>query len=353
MLLTIPLFSQEFSSDEAEFNGEVLTLRGHVFLESDEGTITSATAHLFRVEEALEKAAFSGEVQIHSHRGFDLYCPTATFENSKDSPLFTASSLSEGKECHLTHNSDWVDARHVTIDFASSLLTLDAPEGILSSLFFPEKPDRTCHFSAIKMLWNHDENLLTLEGDFSLFDQTWGHLLGEDRLQLKQKKRFGRMTFERIEAHGKTVLKLFGGETLTSYGTLTLDGEALLITCLNPKGKQLIYENPLFEIHANQGTITHGFQGMELRPQTILLQGDVYLFSKEAQSPFEKGRADKLLYAIEKEEIQLSAATGHLVQFWDSEKQLYLQSKEVLIQGETIKGIGAVSISLNTEEDMP
>lgn len=415
LLAEIP--SSDISSDHAHYDGEALVLKGHVQVEHELGILKADEAILNKGKSALEfstiqledqvsiffeeqgnlyseKAFFdlqtlSGTISskeypvIYKGKDYDLFCKTMDLTLKEEENRYTLENLTANQDvqiesrtgftincdqacyeddeliasgktpCALTHDEDKVLAQTVTYDLKTSLLTLEDPKGSLSSLFFPDNPERNCHFSAKLLIWDHNLDLLTLKRDISIQDPAFGTLQGKDLFSLKQRKLFGKRTLQTIETQGETTLITNENEALTNYGTMKLDRDELFITCDNPPGKRLKYEKEDLLLYADSARIEYAFQGLEMKPHAIYLDGNVQILSHDLSKPLRKGIADHILHDPIVKETHLIADEGNHVLFWDEEKKLSLSAPEILIQhGEEdlVKGLGTVRFTFTEEE---
>ncbi len=410
--------SSDLSSDTASYDGKVLVLKGNVTLDHDLGKMESQVATLKKGGPSLEFATillqndvsifFENQGKLFSDQAFldfqtltgtfssndypiiykgeklDLFCSKIDLALSRSGPNFEISSLIAQEEvhidykkdfhvdcdkalyendtltaigndfCYCTHLDDTTTSKKITMDLKTNLLTLESPSGKLSSFFFPDDPDRSCQFASRLLLWDHQHDLLTLKGGVVIHDPLLGTLIGEDTFSLQQRKHFGKRTIQSIETKGKTVLSSNDSETLTSYGTLKIDRDELLLTCTSPSDKQLIYEKEDLLLFADSARIEYSFQGLELKPHTIYLDGNVQIFSHNLNRPLRKGIADHIIHNPTSKQTKLLADAGNHVLFWDDEKRLSLSAPEILInhegEEEIVRGIGTVRFIFTEEE---
>ena len=425
LLAEIPAveMSSDLSSDHATYDGEILRLEGHVFLDHDLGQMEAENALLKKGGPSLEFSSIhlkdqvsiffedqgklfsdqafldfqtlkgtilSGEYPVVYHgndlelfstaidltfsrsetsfsldslvakedvhmdylEDFHLDCDKAHYKNN----ILVATANQRKTPCHLTHLEDTVNAQKISFDLETNLLTFHSPEGKLSSLFFPSDNERKCEFASNLLIWDHINELLTLRGAIVIHDPSMGTLIGDHLFSLQQHTHLGKKVIQSIETEGKTVLVADNGQSLTSYGTLKIDRDNLMMSCTSTEDKQLLYENREVRLHSDTATIEYAFQQMELKPRIVYLHGNVKIFSRDIQRPLRKGLADHIIYDPITQETRLLADEGNHVLFWDDEKNLTLSAPEILIsidpvsKEELIKGIGTVRFTFSEEE---
>ncbi|MDJ0652452.1 MAG: hypothetical protein QNJ27_05555 [Simkaniaceae bacterium] len=347
------LFSDEAFFDFQTMTGKVMGRECPIIFKDRELDLFCKTMDLSlnRKGKNVEISHLIAEQDVHIDylRDFHIHCEKATYEKE----TLTATGK---KPASLTHLGDWVHAKRIHLDLETNLLTLDSPEGELSSFFFPEDPKRKCQFASQLLTWNHQDHLLLLQKGVIIYDPLLGTLVGEDRFSLKQRETCGKWTVQTIKTTGKTVLSSNDGDSLTSYGTLKLERDALLITCESPPDQPLKYESKDHLLFANRARIEYSTQGFEPKPKTIYLDGNVQIFSHDLSRPLTKGLADHVIHHPQLMQTHLLADGDHTVLFWDEEKKLKLSAPEILItqeEGEEIvKGVGILRFTLTEEEKM-
>ncbi len=425
LLAEIPAveMSSDLSSDRATYDGEILRLEGHVFLDHDLGQMEAENALLKKGEPSLEFSSIhltdqvsiffedhgklfsdqafldfqtlkgtilSGEYPVVYHgndlelfstaidltfsrsgstfsldsllakedvhmdylEDFHLDCDKAHYKNN----ILVATANQRKNPCHLTHLEDTVEAQKISFDLETNLLTFYSPKGTLSSLFFPSDNERRCEFASNLLIWDHTNELLTLRGAIVIHDPSMGTLIGDHLFSLQQHTHLGKKVIQSIETEGKTVLVADNGQSLTSYGTLKIDRDNLMMSCTSTEDKQLLYENREVRLHSDTASIEYALHQMELKPRIVYLHGNVKIFSRDIQRPLRKGLADHIIYDPIIQETRLLADEGNHVLFWDDEKNLTLSAPEILIsidpvsKEESIKGIGTVCFTFSEEE---
>ncbi len=300
----------------------------------------------------LESLLAKEDVHIDHLENFHLDCDEAYYKDS----ILVATSKNLNKPCHLTHLGDTIDAQKISFDLETSLLTFHSPKGKISSLFSPGDSERNCEFSSNLLIWDHKNELLTLNGAIVIHDPSMGSLIGNHLFFLQQHTHLGKKVIQSIKTEGKTVLVANNSQSLTSYGTLKIDRDTLMMSCTSTEDKQILYENREVRLHADTTTVEYALHQMELRPHVVYLHGNVKIFSRDIQRLLRKGLADHIIYNPITYETHLLADKGNYVLFWDDEKKLTLSASEILIsidpisKEESIKGIGTVRFTFSEEE---
>lgn len=412
----LPTFCSDLSSDKAIYNGEFLTLMGNVLLEHEMGHMEAHQAILkkgnssqglstiqleeevsisFQNQDSLNSeyafldfelgegriasdthpVVYRGqevtlyspiidftfspsyemtsmrakeEVHIDYQKDFQLDCQEALFNQNSLKGTLTAS-----KACHLTYFDNYIDASSMTLDLATDFITMELPRGTLSSLFFPNDSQRACQFTSDLLTWDPSQELLTLQGNIEIYDPSLGKLTGEEMFSLRQKICFRKRVIQSLETVGKTLFEGVDQQKLTTYGTLKMDRDHLVMTCTNPPDKQLVYETATLHLSADRGSIEYAFQGFDLKLYEIQLHGNVQILS---QGFLRRGIADQIIHYPDRQETHLLANAGNHVLFWDDKQNLTLSAPEILIVTdpksgeEIIKGLGTVRFVFNEEE---
>jgi lipopolysaccharide export system protein LptA len=313
--------------------------------------------HILEISSLMAKEA----VHIDYANKYHLDADQAYFDNE------TLSTSQINTPCHLTHLQDEVEARQITIHLESRNLEMESPRGKVSSFFFPESKSRPCNFSARFLFWDDEKDVMTLKQNILIQDEFLGTIEGEETIRFFQKEQFGKYVMQAIIATGPTTLR--SAETaeekhaLTSFGTLTLDRDLLLVTATSPKqngtilfDKQLIFVKGDLSLQADEASLEYSLCQMELKPTSVNLKGRVRLLSNDPETPFRCGVADEVLLNPQTKEMRLLAQAGHQVLFWHEEQNLRLSAQEIVVipdpvsGKDVIKGIGNVRFSFNEEQ---
>ena len=394
--------TSDLSSDVATYDGEILTLEGSVILDHELGQMEAGMATLEKKEGTAEipfsQIFLQNDVFISFQTQAELTCDTAHFDFqnlmgtffSNDSPavyrdnkkafeLFAhefdltltkeegtckVNTMRANQSCHLIHLDDHVDADRITMDLKTHTVTMENPDGIVSSFFFPEVPERKCHVTSNSLTWDQDQDTLSLEGNILLEDGHMGKLIGTKCVSLQQKMHLGKKVIQKMEAQGETTLTSHDGQKITSFGTLTLDRDNLELVAISPVvngvtpiEEQLIFEKDDLILYADTASLEYSLKDLALQPHLVYLHGHVRIFSKEPSERLKCGIADHVQYDPTTLEIRLYADKGKRAYFWHEKQNLKLSAPEILItlgpetKEETINGIGIVSFTFNQEED--
>jgi lipopolysaccharide export system protein LptA len=261
---------------------------------------------------------------------------------------FQSHLMSDGTgRCKLVHLADTIEADRFDLDLVQQKLLLTNPEGILPSL-----SDGELKFSAQSLLWDHDKNTLILKGFPTIQEPHLGSVTSQGEIFLFQsgKELVG------FKCFGPTTLTYLNHHTLTSQGTLNFDRERHIGTVESPPGEQLSYQENEMTIKADKAHIAYTESEGTFHPVSVALKGQIKIFSGLFESPKTYGLADHLTYSPTTRTFVLGADPGKKVLFVNSEDHLRISAQEVHItqdpttKKQTVKGIGAVQLSLSAEE---
>lgn len=364
----------ELFCDEAELDfigrfGTVLSQDKQVLYRNRKKEALDLVARLidFQFEEQdehiLEISSLVAKDSVHIDYAdkYHLDADQACFDNE------TLSTTQIARPCYLTHLQDEVEASQITIHLESRNLEMESPRGKVSSFFFPESRSRPCNFSSNFLFWDDENDVMTLKENIRIQDDFLGTIEGDETIRFFQKEQFGKYIMQSIIATGPTTLK--SAETtdeqhaLTSFGTLVLDRDLLLVTATSPKhsgtvpfDKQLIFVKGDLLLQANEASLEYSLCQMELKPTAVNLKGQVRLLSNDPDTPFRCGVADEVLLNPQTKQMRLLAQPGRHVLFWHEEQNLKLSAQEILVTPDpetgkdVIQGIGNVRFSFNEEQ---
>lgn len=282
-------------------------------------------------------------VQIDYADNFILHADHAVYSKG----ISVSARAKEGNLCHLTHETDLVDADTMDLDLVHYKLTMLHPKGVIYDM----------KFISDALAWDHLKNTVTLKGKVELNDPALGTLFSEDELQLTQNNQ---KKLSSIRTKGKTTLQYLNSHRLVSHGTLYLDRDYLQADIESPQtngavpeGLQLYYEEGEVALFADKANVEYSEAFL---PVSISLKGHVRLFSHDSKQPGRYGLADRVTYLPTTRTFILGADPGKKVLFVNQEDNLRISAQEVHVtedpntRKQTVKGIGNVQLAFTVEE---
>jgi lipopolysaccharide export system protein LptA len=283
-----------------------------------------------------------------------------TSTDSSLSGIVTAYPTAQDSTCHLCYQNENIETSFIEITMEDSLIHLKDPKGSLPSSLFSSKQKGQLFFSCKDLNWDHLKGVLTLKQEIQVQESHFGCLSAAQTLTIEQNKTNNDTFINSLHAEGLSSLT-HNDSTLTSYGSLHVDGIKGQITVLSPKieGKvspqdQVLYQNNDMQLQADTALLEYTEPLHEL--SSLTFHGSIRIQSLDAARTARCALADRLVYAPDTKTVILSAHTGKKVLFWDEEQGATLSAKEVHLTqnpltGKTeIKGIGNMKLSLSPEE---
>ncbi len=325
----------------------------------DEQTKTSGTEYLCKDILAKEN------VTLQYDRDFILKTDEAHYKSTSPDAaslngIITAYPTSPHPCCHLYYQDEIIETSFIEITTEKSLIHLKNPKGSLPSSLFSPKQKGQLFFSCKDLNWNHLTGLLTLEKEIQIQESHFGCLSADNILIIEQGKQEDPILVKSIHVDGPCLLS-HNDSSLTSYGSLHIDGIKGQLTALSPKkgglsllDNQVLYQNNDMRLQADTALLEYLEPLHEL--SSLTFQGNVRIQSLDTAKAARYALADRLVYAPDTKTIILSAHTGKKVLFWDEEQGATLSAKEVhltqnpLTNKTEIKGIGNMKLSLSKEE---
>ena len=304
------------------------------------------------------------DVIIEYAKDFTLKTDEASYkrtstEASSLSGVITAYPLSPHLYCHLFYQNESIETSFIKITTEKSLIYLKDPKGSLPSSLFSPKQKGQLFFTCKDLNWDHQNGLLTLEKEIQIQESHFGCLFADHILTIEQSKAED-STIKAIHVEGPCTLS-HNDSSLSSYGSLHIDGLKGHLTALSPKKegiiiseKQILYQNNDMRLQADSAFLEYSEPLHEL--SSLNFQGNVRIQSLDTAKTARFALADRLIYAPDTKTIILSAYTGKKVLFWDEEQGATLSAKEVhltqnpLTNKTEIKGIGNMKLSLSKDE---
>jgi lipopolysaccharide export system protein LptA len=269
--------------------------------------------------------------------------------------------------CLLTHDEDRIDCSLVELSLVDCKAKLHAPKGRHISSLTPNLPKGDLRFHSKFLIWDAQNNTLTLKEDVELDESTFGNLKTDQEILLTQKEQNGKRIISSIKTTGKTHLEYKTpkglNQRLTCFGNIVIDRQQHHAHAESPvvKGKvdekeQIIFENDDTLIYADKAFLEYALTDDVLEPASLDLKGNVRLTTRDANQSLRCACADRLNYSPNTQTLTLSANRGKKVLFWNEEQLLRISAQEVhitrdpLTKKESVKGIGNVRFAFTLEE---
>jgi lipopolysaccharide export system protein LptA len=281
--------------------------------------------------------------------------------------IVTAYPKDEQSQCYLIYQGDEIYADMIDLDLINSKISLLHPKGTLLATAIPHFQKGEMRFQADHLYWDQVKNTLTLKGQISIEEDSLGKLNAEDELQITQVVVEEKHLLKGIYAQGPSTLVYKDAHhvphRLISSGAVDFNRDKLRasIDSLEKDGvvsqdKQLYYEEEEFAVFANNAFLDYSIADDTVQPSSLILSGNIRLFSHDPQKPLRCGLADRLTYSLTTKTLILSANPGKKVLFWDESQGMRLSAPEVHItydfetKQQHIKAVGAVQFSFTPDE---
>lgn len=282
--------------------------------------------------------------------------------------LVTAYPKDEQSKCHLAHEGDLIDADLVELDLNQSILTLQKPQGSLLTPLIPHLQKGKLEFLCDHLRWNDLKHLLMLKGHVQVVDNAMGTILADEELQIEQSLFNGKRLLKSIRTKGRTTIEYEETSNenlhrLVCHGSFVLDRDKLQALLESPetgstvpREKQIYYEENDIGVHADKAMLEYSIIGNLFQPVSLVLRGNIVLFSRDPQKPQRCGIADRVSYSPSTRTLILAANPNKKVLFSDEEENLRISASEVHLifdpatQKRTVKGVGNVQFTFTPEE---
>ncbi len=216
-------------------------------------------------------------------------------------------------------------------------------------------------FTAKKLFWDHENNVLTLNGGISIEEPSLGSFFSDNTVSFSKKGK----QISSFKSFGTTTLTYLNHHSLVSHGVITFEKESLsstiqspLINGMVPKGLQLCYKGDELGLYADKARVDYREENGKLFPLVVSLEGEVQLFSLSQKNKSRFGLADHLTYHPKTGSFILTADPNKKVCFVDKKENLYLSAREVhltrdpITNKQVVKGVGNVRLALTVDEKL-
>ena len=272
--------------------------------------------------------------------------------------------------CRLTniHQDDFL-ARKISVNTFKKELTCQDVSGTLTLKHDTDSP-QPLTFTADEVIWDEQADCLRLKGNIHVSYHTLFHFETPYDVIITQKTVDGKKTLHRIEAL-KEVDFFYCDPLTTKKRKVHCPGSFIFIyperTLMFEMEKQegahqVFIEDAWGEMYADRIQLHYDWKNERLTPENLLLEGNVKLLNRfdghtqETGSILQYALADKVEYALIKNEILLSSYGKERVLFFDKVNKLQMSAPSLKItykigeQHPIIQGIGDVRFTLIEKE---
>lgn len=309
-------------------------------------------------------ASLKAKKEVHITYGPEITLDAEEASYQNESPqhrLLEAYSLSKGIRCLLLYQGEKIEADKIQIDLAQDVLHLQNPIGALPSHLFNSQENGSLFFRCLDLSWDHKKEVLHLNTEVSLRENSIGTLYAEKEMRIQQGRSNQKKSVQSIQIDGLSRLEHENPSSgwkhhLTCFGSLHVDGTLGHIHLTSPpeESKHLFYEDPQVRLRASSALIEYA-QDSDCKPLSMTLQGNVTIESA-AGTPLRRGIGDRLTYSPDTQTAILSALPKKRVLFQDEEQGIFMSAQEVHLTQDPmsgkmqVKGIGNVQFTLSAEE---
>lgn len=304
-----------------------------------------------------------------------LYQRLSNSDPSSLAGLLTLSVQGIHPFCRLTNaNGDSLHAKTIQVNTVERKLWLAEPEGKL--LMQQDKESlQTLEFKSDELSWDHQKQVLVLKGNVDISQNENLHVKTGHEISIFQGNLSGKRILRSIRSPEKTDLvyvDALKGNTHRIYspGPLLIDHEHQEMTLTGildgsestEEKNQVYIEDVLGESYADCVRILYHWEGSQLVPKQVIMEGHVRLLNRfdghveEAGSVLHYALADRIEYSPEKQEMILTASEGNRVLFFDQVNNMQMSAPSLTIQQDPaskkdmIKGIGDVRFTFLEKE---
>ncbi len=301
-----------------------------------------------------EKCHFDDNVILTLKQDVVLKCEHAEYNLEK--PIIKVTP-SEGNRCQITNSQgDYINADQMDLNRVESTVFMLHPQGSLQ-IQRTSATSTPLTFKSDTLLWQNDKEQLTLNKKVTVSDLEFGTIETDDVLTLTRKSQSdGRKTLQNIQSKGNTLLTYTDDgkktkHTLTCHGNLSLDNEkGTIMLTTNPGNPQMVFEDFMGTIYADQAFITYIKQEDRQIPQKLYIEGHLKIINHTSDlDPQNRyALADHAEYDFITRELNLTAAPNQRVLFFDKNSHLEVSApglkikRDVATGEDSIKGQGDV-----------
>lgn len=359
--------------------GEVASIEvksGHMTLDLiREAGADSSSRTVVRQIEAVQNVRVGYDKDYLLLADHALYQRLSNTGLSSSAGLLTLSVQGIRPFCRLTNvNGDSLQAKTIQVNTADRKIWLAEPQGKL--LMQQDKESfQTLEFKSDELSWDHQKQVLVLKGNVDISQNKNLHVKTGHEISIFQGNLKGKRILRSIRSPEKTDLEYVDalkGNTRRIYspGPLLIDHERQEMTLTGildgseptEEKNQVYFEDVLGEMYADLVRILYHWEGSQLVPKQVIMEGHVRLLNRfdghveEAGSVLHYALADRVEYSPEQQEMVLTASEGNRVLFFDQVNNMQMSAPSLTIRQdpaskkEMIKGIGDVRFTFLEKE---
>lgn len=232
----------------------------------------------------------------------------------------------------------------------------------------------TIAFASDTLTWNANNDQLTLQGHVVIRQEGMGTIINDNAIHIYQQEIDGKKQLHSIDSTGQTILTYtladsLSGHTLTCYGTVNVDHQALRTVMESPRdadgtvveGQQVVFQDDLGEIYTDKLTIFYAIVENAPTIDKLLLEGNIRMrgspaISSRGHNGFQYALADIVEYTPQNQEVLLKSTGSHRVLFFDKLNNLQVSAPALTVRRDkssnkdSIKGQGDVRFSFLAQE---
>lgn len=277
-------------------------------------------------------------------------------------------SHQEGNKCSAADGSgNVVDADRIDVDIGKMTSLFQQPKGRLGG---HGEAARDVDFSADAMVWDDTAMTLTLTGDVELTQGGVGKLTTDKEASIALHKTDGKKSVRAIDAQGNSILTFIDSgkeleHTLKCYGKIKVDHVKMEAQLHSPKddeghiveGQQVYFQDEKGEAQADRVFIKYEETEKKLSPVRIVLEGNVKIVNKVANSKEENTfsqqyiLADRVDYLPQTKEMIFKAEKGRRVLLYDKNNNIEVSApalklvRDRVADKESVQSIGGVRLN--------
>lgn len=306
---------------------------------------------------------------------YAIYQRMPSASSASNAGLLTLSVRGDHPVCQMTNlNGDRLQAQTIRVQTEERQLWLDQPKGML--YMRQEKlPPQTLEFSANELTWDDQRQTLQLKGDVNIIQNETVRVQTPFQISIAQAIINGKRTLRSIQAPEQTQISYLDAKKKNMHriycpGPLMIDHERQIMTLQgspNQSGqieesRQVYLEDMLGEMYADRVHMNYTWEGRQLVPEKITLEGHVRLLNRFDGHPEESGSvlhyalADQVDFTPKQQEMILTSSTGNRVLFFDKVNNVQMSAPslkvrhDVTTQKDSIQGLGDVRFTFMEKE---
>ncbi|MBI5274615.1 MAG: hypothetical protein HY860_06145 [Chlamydiales bacterium] len=302
------------------------------------------------------------DVHLTLPNHFDLYSDKAFYQRLNDP---SSDALPSGiiqlfpklhEKCILIQQDNRINSDKITVNTKFKEIIMEKADGKIRD----NESNKLLNFHTDTLIWSQLANLFIFTSNNKMEDEDLGVILSDGKMEVDYERHMDKSYIREIRSFGPTTIQLKNEgkeeESLSCFGFSKLNKTLQSFIASKPTSsflmdKQNVYRKGPLTIYADSIHMDYYFQDQRLHPSLIECKGNIKIYLKKDNYPFDTAICDIISYYPEKDILILSAKEQEKVLFLKENGKMEMSADSIIISNkEQIKGVGKVKFAFDHEQ---